>query len=86
MMQKFDIKFGAGEAITPDFAAKLAQEASRFSCKVYLKSGNIELCVDSLIGILAMNMRKGGLVTVTTDGADEAEAGERICNLLQGIA
>lgn len=85
-MQKFDIKFGAGETMTPDFAAKLAHEASRYSCKVYLKSGNLELCVDSLIGILAMNMRKGGAVTVTTDGSDEAEAGLRICNLLQGIA
>jgi len=85
-MQKFDIKFGAGETMTPDFAAKLAREASRFSCKVYLKADNIELCVDSLIGIMAMNMRKGGPVTVITDGSDESEAGQCICSLLQGIA
>ena len=85
-MLKIDVLFEAGDAMTPDFAAKLAQVASRYSSKVYLKTGKIELGVDSLIGILAMDMRRGGMVTVIADGKDEYEAGTRICELLKGIA
>ena len=85
-MLKIDVLFEAGDAMTPDFAAKLAQAASRYSCKVSLKTANIELGVDSLIGILAMDMRRGGKVTVIADGQDEYEAGVRICELLKGIA
>lgn len=85
-MLKFEIHFEAGEAMTPDFAAKLAQVASQYSCKVSLKTANIELGVDSLIGILAMDMRRGGKVTVIADGKDEYEAGKHISELLEGIA
>ena len=83
-MLKFDVKYEAGDAMTPDFAARLAQEASRYSARISLQAGDFRLGVDSLIGILAMNMRRGGTVTVIADGADEAEAGKRICDLLSG--
>lgn len=79
-----EIVFGACSAVTPDFAAHLAQEASLFSSKVYLEQGTTRLCVDSLIGILAMNLRKGMRVTLEVDGEDEAQAMERICLLMQG--
>ena len=85
-MLKFEIRFEAGDAMTPDFAARLAQAASQYSCRVSLKTANIELGVDSLIGILAMDMRRGGKVTVIADGKDEYEAGKCISELLQGIA
>lgn len=78
-----EIVFGACPAVTPDFAARLAQEASLFSSKVYLEQGNTCLCVDSLIGILAMNLRKGMRVTLLVDGTDEIQATERICALMQ---
>ena len=83
-MLKFDVKYEAGDTMTPDFAARLAQEASRYSSRVSLKSGDFLLGVDSLIGIMAMKMRRGGMVTVIADGADEAEAGRCICRLLSG--
>ena len=85
-MLKIDVSFEACDAMTPDFAARLAQAAARYSSKVYLKTATIELGVDSLIGILAMDMRRGGKVTVIADGADEYEAGHYICELLKGIA
>ena len=85
-MLKIDTTFEAGEAMTPDFAARLAQAASRYESKVSIKTDNIELGVDSLIGILAMNMRRGGIVTVIAEGHDEYEAGHYICKLLKGIA
>lgn len=83
-MLKFDVRYEAGDAMTPDFAARLAQEASCFASRISLKSGSFQLGVESLIGIMAMDMRRGGEVTVIVDGADEAEAGMRICKLLSG--
>ena len=76
--------FGACPSITPDFAARLAQCASQFEADVFLERGSVRLCVDSLIGILAMNLRQGTKVRVVTDGADEHAAMEGVCALLRG--
>lgn len=84
-MLKIKVKFEADDTMTPSFAAKLAQLASKYSCKVSICSGGIELGVESLIGILAMDMRRGGTVTVIADGKDEAEAAAAICDLIQGL-
>ncbi len=79
-----EIIFGACATVTPDFAAHLAQEASMFSSKVYLERGTTRLCVDSLIGVLAMNLRRGMKVTLLVDGEDETEAMQHISALMQG--
>lgn len=83
-MLKFDVRYEAGDSMTPDFAARLAQEASRYASRISLRSGSFQLGVESLIGILAMDMRRGGTVTVIAEGEDEAEAGRCICKLLSG--
>ncbi len=83
-MTKREIIFGACAAITPDFAAKLAQAATQTRTEVYLECGSARLCMDSLISILSMGLRKGTRVTVSADGADEAEAVDRVCALLAG--
>lgn len=82
-MLKLETVFGAGNAVTPDFAALLANQASKFSARVYLESGKTQLCVDSLIGILALDVRKGMKIVVAADGADEVLAAERISTLLR---
>lgn len=82
-MLKMETVFGASSGITPDFAALLAQRASKFDSSVYLECGSTMLSVESLIGILAMDLRKGAKLTVTADGADETEAAQCICNLLR---
>ena len=47
------------------------------------KAFRIEGTLDfSLIGILAMDLRRGARVSVTADGADERRAVEDICALL----
>ena len=83
-MQKMEVTFGACPVITPDFAAQLAQCAARFAAEVYLESGSTRLCVDSLIGILAMDLRRGMHVVVRAEGADEGDAAASICALLRG--
>ena len=83
-MQKTEVVFGACPVVTPDFAARLAQCASRYAAQVYLERGNTRLCVDSLIGILALDLRRGTKVQVVTEGADERQAMEGVCALLKG--
>lgn len=82
-MLKMETVFGASSGITPDFAALLAQKASKFDSSVYLECGSTVLSVESLIGILAMDLRRGVKLTVAADGRDEAEAAECICSLLR---
>lgn len=82
-MLKKEIVFGACPAMTPDFAARLAHRASCFHSEIYLESGRTQLCVDSLIGILAMDLRRGTRVIVRAEGQDEAAALDCIAALMQ---
>ena len=83
-MFKKDAVFNAAACVTPDFAAKLANTAGQFKADVYLECNNVRLCVDSLISILAMDLRKGGSVAVFADGADEQDAVAAVCAALMG--
>lgn len=76
--------FTAAEMITPDYAAELAHNAAQFSANVYLVRENVKLSVDSLIGILSLDLRKGDRITVVADGVDEAASIDRVCELLHG--
>ena len=76
--------FSAADCITPAFAAELAHSASQFSANVYFVRENVQLSVDSLIGILSLDLRRGEHITVTADGVDEAASIDRICELLHG--
>lgn len=73
MMKKM-VTFDAVSSITPDFAAKLANCASAYSATVHLECGKTRLCVDSLIGILALALRRGMPVEITADGEDAEPA------------
>lgn len=79
-----NITFKAGDMMTPDIAAKIAQRASMFEAKVYIHHRGMDLCVDSLIGILALNVRKGSEINVGAEGSDEAAALKAICDILEG--
>lgn len=83
-MFKKEAVFNAAACVTPDFAAKLANTAGQFEADVYLECNNVNLCVDSLISILAMDLRRGGKVVVFADGADEQAAVEAVCTVLAG--
>ena len=81
-MFKKEAVFNAAACVTPDFAAKLANTAGQFSADVYLECNNVRLCVDSLISILAMDLRRGGSVVITAEGDDEQAAVEAVCAAL----
>ena len=85
-MTRRDTTFNAQDVITPDFAAALAHCASGYAANVYLERGNTRLSVDSLIGILAMNIRRGMKLGIVADGYDAAQAVDRVCAILnEGI-
>ena len=77
-----EVVFAALPVITPDFAAALAQQASLFAAPVFMEHENMSLSVDSLIGILSMDLRRGMTVTVSAEGEDAAEAVESVCKML----
>jgi len=81
-MARKETVFAALSVITPDFAAALAQQASQFNAPVFIEHRNMCLSVDSLIGILSLNLRKGMTVTVTAEGDDAAAAVESVCAML----
>lgn len=81
-MFKKETVFCAQACITPDFAAKLANLASQYDASVYLECDGVRLCVDSLISILAMDLRRGGSVLISAEGKDETSAAEAVCALL----
>lgn len=83
-MFKKETVFNAAACITPDFAAKLANAAGQYESVVYLERNGIRLCVDSLISILSMDLRKGASVLIAAEGGDEAAAVEAVCALLAG--
>lgn len=85
-MTRTETTFNAQDCMTPDFAAALANCASAYAANVYLEKGSTRLSVDSLIGILAMNLRRGMRVSIVADGYDAPQAVDRICAFLsEGI-
>ena len=81
-MTKLETVFSACPIVTPDFAARLAHQASTYASDIYLDNGGARFCIDSLIGILAMDLRRGANVCVTAKGEDEQLAAKAICDLL----
>ena len=82
-MFRMETVFNALPVITPDFAAALAQQASLYSAPVFMEHENMCLSVDSLIGILSLNLRRGMSVVVTAEGEDAQAAVESVCKLLK---
>ncbi len=81
-MIRQEVTFDAVSSITPDFAAKLANCASGYSAAVHLECGNTMLCVDSLIGILALALRRGTKVMIAAEGSDAEQAVRGLAELL----
>lgn len=81
-MARMETVFNALPVITPDFAAALAQQASLFNAPVFMEYKNMSLSVDSLIGILSLNLRKGMTVAVAAEGDDAQAAVEAVCKML----
>ena len=83
-MVQMEAVFTAGDSITPGFAAKLSREAENHKAMLSVLNGSRKLRLDSLISILAMEIKRGSTVTVIAEGEDEQTAAEAICAILRG--
>lgn len=76
--------FGCGDSLTPDVAARIAQLAERHTARLQLECGGKRVLLGSLIGILALDCRRGSILTVIADGGDEQAAAAAIREVLEG--
>ena len=83
-MYRKEIVFGCGDAMTPDVAARLTQAADRYRAALQLECAGKRVLLDSLIGILSLDCRRGTGLAVLGEGMDAADAVEAIAALLAG--
>ena len=55
-------------------SAKLTQEASRFSCEVWITRAGRRVNAKSIMGVMMLAASKGAMVELETSGADETDA------------
>ena len=81
-MVRTDAVFSAGDRMTPEIAVELAKKADKFAANLIIEYGNTSIQLDSLIGVLSLELHRGKVLTVVAEGADEAEAAKAICGVL----
>ena len=55
-------------------AGMLAKEAIKFQSTIKIKKGDAEADAKRILGLMRLGVKKGENITVSVDGADEAEA------------
>ena len=83
-MVRMEAVFGCAEGMTPDVAAKLAQLSEHFAAQLQLECGGKRVRLDSLIGILSVECRRGTPLAIVADGEDEQVAAGAIRALIEG--
>lgn len=81
-MVRTNIVYTAGDRMTPDIAVSIAKQAEKFNANLLIEYENKSIQLDSLIGVLSMELQRGMALTVVAEGADEAEAAKAICSVL----
>ncbi len=76
-----EVVFG-GEKLDAEKAAGLVQRAMRYDSDVTLETGLKKINGKSLMGVVAAGLRKGGRITVITNGDDEKRALDDIADYL----
>jgi phosphocarrier protein HPr len=65
-------------------AAKFVQTAARFASRVRVSREGRTMDGKSIMGILLLAASAGTTVVITADGADEADAVDALCRLIEG--
>ena len=83
-MVRTDAVFTAADRMSPEIAVRLAQLAEKFDANLLIEYGNTSIQLDSLIGVLSLQLYKGKSLSVVADGTDEVEAAKAIVDALAG--
>ncbi|MDP3716892.1 MAG: HPr family phosphocarrier protein [Acidobacteriota bacterium] len=65
-------------------AAKFVHLATRFMSQVRVSREGRTMDGKSIMGILLLAAAPGASIVITADGADEAEAADALCRLVEG--
>jgi phosphotransferase system HPr (HPr) family protein len=65
-------------------AAAFVKAASRFSSTVTVRCGEKQANAKSIVQVLGLGARQGATITISADGADEAEAVAALSALASG--
>ncbi|MGI6079360.1 MAG: HPr family phosphocarrier protein [Candidatus Avilachnospira sp.] len=69
---------------TENRPALLVQKASNFDSKIHLECGNKKVNAKSIMGMMALGLCEGDIITITAEGADENEAVKELEAYLTG--
>ena len=65
-------------------AAKFVHQATRFSSHIRVSHDGKTMDGKSIMGILLLAAGNGASIVITADGADETDAAETLCRLVEG--
>ena len=65
-------------------AAKFVHTAARYSSQIRVTRGGQTMDGKSIMGILLLAAGAGSTVVITADGADERDAVDALCRLVEG--
>lgn len=77
-MQKKDITVRFKNGISERPAAMLVQAASQFESRIFIEVGRQKMNAKSIMGMMALGLENGDVVTITCEGNDEKEALSRM--------
>ena len=58
------------------------QKANEFKSSIWMEKGDRRVNAKSLLGVLSLGIIKGTSITVSADGADEEQAVDALCKLI----
>ena len=64
-------------------AARFVHAASAFDCRIQVARGDRIMDGKSIMGLLLLAAGPGSVITITTDGSDEAAAIDALCALVE---
>ncbi len=80
MEKTFLITAEAGIHARP--ATNLVGEANRFNSTLFVKLGDREVNLKSIMGVMSLGINNGSIVKVTANGDDQEEALEAISSII----
>jgi phosphotransferase system HPr (HPr) family protein len=79
--KKVVINYKEGLHLRP--AKDIAEAASKFSCNIFLTSGELTIDCKSILGIVELAANYKSEIIVTAEGDDENEALERVTYIIE---
>lgn len=84
-MQKRSVLFHRPEGLKSKLATEFSQKANSFKSGVWLEKDNRRVNAKSLLGVLSLAISDGDTITILSDGDDEENAVNVLCDMLEEL-